>query len=81
MNFYQFIIPRLNGNEIEKNFDYYLRLVKKGIAGFIIFGGRLETVRQGISKLQKGAAEPLIIASDLEQGLGQQLEGGTVFPP
>ena len=23
----------------------------------------------------------MIIASDLEQGLGQQLEGGTVFPP
>ncbi|MDO9289422.1 MAG: glycoside hydrolase family 3 N-terminal domain-containing protein [Thermodesulfovibrionales bacterium] len=81
MNFYQFIIPRLNGKDIEKDFDYYLGLVKKGIAGFIIFGGKLEIVRQGISELQEEAERPLIIASDLERGLGQQLEGGTIFPP
>ncbi|KAF0145172.1 MAG: beta-N-acetylhexosaminidase [Nitrospirae bacterium] len=81
MNFYQFIIPRLNGKDIEKDFDYYLGLVKKGVAGFIIFGGKLGIVRQGISELQKEAERPLIIASDLERGLGQQLEGGTIFPP
>ena len=81
MNFYKFIIARLNGKDIEKEFDYYLGLVKKGIAGFIVFGGELNTVRRGISELQKEADERLIIASDLEQGLGQQLEGGTVFPP
>jgi beta-glucosidase-like glycosyl hydrolase len=81
MNFYKFIIARLNGRDIEKEFDYYLGLVKKGIAGFIVFGGELNTVRRGISELQKEADERLIIASDLERGLGQQLEGGTLFPP
>jgi beta-glucosidase-like glycosyl hydrolase len=81
MNFYRFIIPRLNGDEIGKNFDYYLNLVEKGIAGFIIFGGRLETVRHGIRELQRAAERPLIITSDLERGLGQQLKGGTLFPP
>lgn len=81
MNFYQFIIARLNGKDIEKGFDYYLGLVKKGIAGFIIFGGELNTLRQGIKELQKEADGSLIIASDLERGLGQQLEGGTIFPP
>jgi beta-glucosidase-like glycosyl hydrolase len=81
MNFYKFIITRLNGKDIEKDFDYYLNLVKKGIAGFIIFGGELNTVRRGISELQKEADNRLIIASDLERGLGQQLEGGTIFPP
>ena len=81
MNFYKFIIARLNGRDIEKEFNYYLRLVKKGIAGFIVFGGELNTVRRGISELQKKADDRLIIASDLEQGLGQQLEGGTIFPP
>lgn len=80
-NYYQFIIPRLNGKDIEKDFDYYLGLVRKGIAGFIIFGGKLETVRQGISELQRAAKGRLIIASDLERGLGQQLIGGTIFPP
>ena len=81
MNFYKFIIARLNGRDIEREFDYYLGLVKKGIAGFIVFGGELNTVRQGIRELQKEADGCLIIASDLEQGLGQQLQGGTVFPP
>ncbi|TAL22738.1 MAG: hypothetical protein EPN94_10485, partial [Nitrospirae bacterium] len=81
MNFYRFIISRLNGKDIEKDFDYYLGLVRQGIAGFIIFGGRLGTVRKGISELQKAAKGRLIIASDLERGLGQQLEGGTLFPP
>ncbi|MBI5187835.1 MAG: hypothetical protein HZA07_02015, partial [Nitrospirae bacterium] len=80
-NHYRFIIPRLNGQDIEKNFNYYLDLVKKGVAGFIVFGGELETVRNGIRRLQKEAKLPLIIASDLEQGLGQQLKGGTLFPP
>lgn len=81
MNFYQFIIPRLNGSEIETNFNYYLKLVKKGIAGFIVFGGELEKVRSGLIELKKQASKPLIIASDLEQGLGQHLAGGTLFPP
>jgi len=81
MNFYKFIIARLNGKDIEKEFDYYLGLVRKGLAGFIIFGGELTKIRRGIVKLQKEANGKLIIASDLERGLGQQLEGGTTFPP
>ncbi|MDP2277541.1 MAG: glycoside hydrolase family 3 N-terminal domain-containing protein, partial [Nitrospirota bacterium] len=81
MNFYKFIIARLNGRDIEREFDYYLGLARKGIAGFIIFGGELNTVRRGISELQKEADNRLIIASDLERGLGQHIEGGTIFPP
>jgi beta-glucosidase-like glycosyl hydrolase len=81
MNFHQFLIPRLDGNEIESNLPHYLDLVKKGVAGFIVFGGELETLRKNIRLLQEEAAMPLIMASDLEQGLGQQVQGGTVFPP
>jgi len=81
MNPYSRLIPRLNGKEIEERFGDYLGLVKKGVAGFIIFGGELETVREKIRELQSAADRPLIIASDLEQGLGQQIEGGTLFPP
>src|SRR3990172_2857068 len=81
MNPYSRLIPRLNGTEIEERFEYYLGLVNKGVAGFIVFGGELETVREGIKKLQDVSHQPLIIASDLEQGLGQQIEGGTIFPP
>jgi beta-glucosidase-like glycosyl hydrolase len=81
MDFHQFLIPRLEGNEIESNFDYYRKLVQKGIGGFIVFGGELDTLREGIMRLQSEAALPLIISSDLEQGLGQQVRGGTLFPP
>jgi len=81
MNPYSRLIPRLNGKEIEDRFEYYLGLVKKGAAGFIIFGGEVESVREGIKKLQDASHQPLIIAADLEQGLGQQIEGGTLFPP
>ena len=80
-NYYLFMIPRLNGEEIKKNFSWYRSLVRKGIAGFIIFGGELETVRTHVRKLQEEAELPLIISSDLERGLGQQLKGGTLFPP
>lgn len=75
------IIPRLNGLELETRFDYYLGLVEKGIAGFIIFGGELEAVRAGLKELQKASKRPLIISSDLERGLGQHVNGGTLFPP
>jgi beta-glucosidase-like glycosyl hydrolase len=81
MSFYNRILPRLNGAEIEDRFDYYLGLVKRGVIGFIVFGGELETVRTGIKKLRQASDKPLMIASDLEQGLGQQIKGGTLFPP
>ncbi|MBI5102479.1 MAG: hypothetical protein HZB33_11680 [Nitrospirae bacterium] len=80
-NYYQFIIPRLNGESIKKDLGKYLTLVRKGIAGFIIFGGRLEEVRRHLKILQEESRLPLIIASDLERGVGQQLKGGTLFPP
>ena len=80
-DYYQFMVPRLNGDDIRKRFSSYCSLVRKGVAGFIIFGGELETVRTHIKKLQDAAEFPLIIASDLERGLGQQVRGGTLFPP
>jgi beta-glucosidase-like glycosyl hydrolase len=76
----QVLIVRLQGEEIRKRFSYYRSLVKMGIGGFILFGGTLKQVRDGIRQLQKESAVPLFISSDLERGLGQQIEGGTLFP-
>ncbi|MDA8239638.1 MAG: hypothetical protein M0Z67_04605 [Nitrospiraceae bacterium] len=80
-NYYRYLMPRLNGEEIGMNFGHYRSLVNKGVAGFIVFGGRLAEVRKHIDLLQKEAELPLVIASDLERGLGQQIKGGTSFPP
>ena len=52
-----------------------------GVGGFIIFGGNAETVRRLTADLQRRAERPLLLASDLERGAGQQVEGLTEFPP
>ncbi len=80
MNPYEFMLPRLDGAELEKDPSRFIGLVEKGVSGFILFGGRLDAVRTGIGELQGRAGFPLIIASDLERGLGQQVQGGTVLP-
>jgi beta-glucosidase-like glycosyl hydrolase len=77
----QLIIARLDARDINKNSSYYESLVRRGIGGFVIFNGSLKQVKNGIKRLQAIADYPLFIASDLEQGLGQQIEGGTLFPP
>jgi len=81
MDFHASLMPRLQGEDIERDFGRYESLVKKGVAGFIVFGGELESLREGIRRLQELTATPLLMASDLEQGLGQQVRGGTLFPP
>ena len=77
----QLIIARFDGKDIDKKFGYYESLVRKGVGGFIVFGGKPKEVHRAIKKLQEAAEIPLFMASDLEQGLGQQIEGGTIFPP
>lgn len=52
-----------------------------GVGGFIIFGGNVESVRRLTTDLLRRAERPLLLASDLERGAGQQVEGLTEFPP
>ena len=79
---YQLIISRLNGYAISSPSyrEGLFELVRKGIGGFIIFGGRKDEVKDLVSKLQSSSEKPLFIASDIERGVGQQIEGGSHFP-
>jgi len=52
-----------------------------GVGGFIVFGGTVESVRRLTADLLRRAGRPLLIASDLERGAGQQVAGLTQFPP
>ena len=52
-----------------------------GVGGYIIFGGTVESVRRLTTDLLRRAGRPLLIASDLERGAGQQIAGLTEFPP
>lgn len=52
-----------------------------GVGGFILFGGEAEEVRALTDELRRRARHPLLIASDLERGAGQQFRGATPLPP
>ena len=79
---YQIIIIRLDGDNIQSK-DYQekiIRLTEKGIGGFIIFGGAKDEIQSFINKIQTIAEIPLFIASDIERGVGQQIQGTANFP-
>lgn len=79
---YQLIISRLDGYNIYSQ-DYRGRifnLIEKGIGGFIIFGGRRDEIKDFIQEIQSISEMPLFIASDIECGVGKQIEDATQFP-
>ena len=78
----QRVMPRLDGALLGDR-DYMkgvMGLVEAGVGGFILFGGDFWEVRQALPRLQARAKIPLLIASDMEHGAGQQLRGATSFP-
>lgn len=79
---YQLIISRLDGYNIHSQAykEKIFQLVEKGIGGFIIFGGRRDEIKDFIKKIQSISEIPLFIASDVECGVGQQIQGATLFP-
>ncbi len=78
----QLVMPRIEGTQLEDQGyrDEMESLVKEGIGGFILFGGDITATPGRLAALQSGAEVPLLISSDVERGLGQQLAGGTRFP-
>jgi len=79
---YQLVINRLNGDGIhDASYRKALfNLVKKGLGGFIIFGGAKGEIKDFILELQSLAEIPLFIASDIERGVGQQIKGANSVP-
>ncbi len=78
----QMVMPRIDGPKLgdpgyRKRCD---ALVEMGMGGFILFGGDIEQTPRYLQELQNASVVPLLIASDVERGLGQQLAGGTDFP-
>ena len=55
-----------------------------GVGGFIIFGvsgARAHEVAALTERIRAGAGRPLLLASDMERGAGQQARGLTPIPP
>jgi len=60
--------------------DEALLLAGRGVGGFCVFGGD-DRLADLLDALQAAAPHPLIIASDIEDGVGQQVAGWSVHPP
>ncbi|ANV86065.1 glycoside hydrolase family 3 N-terminal domain-containing protein [Picosynechococcus sp. PCC 7117] len=57
------------------------RWIEAGIGGVILLGGSAAEVAQKTKQLQSWAEIPLLIAADIEEGVGQRFRGATEFPP
>lgn len=59
--------------------QYYLQAL--GVGGVILLGGSAAEVGVRSQLLQSLATVPLLIAADIEEGVGQRFSGATWFPP
>jgi beta-glucosidase-like glycosyl hydrolase len=49
------------------------------VGGLLLFNGGAST-RATLDQLQRGSAIPLLVAADVERGVGQQVRGSALFP-
>ncbi len=63
----------------EKTLRHWLEDLQVG--GVILLGASAVEVSMRTKQLQSWSKTPLLIAADIEEGVGQRFPGGTVFPP
>lgn len=82
----QLIFPRLGSNmspsvSVEEDAERIEALMDEyPIGGLCLFNGDRIRTPQTITRLQSISRYPLLIGTDMERGVGQQLRGATVFP-
>jgi len=78
------LFPALRWSE-NTGFDHETERIettlKRGVGGFILFGGTAESVRDLTTRLQAAAPHRLLVGADLERGAAQQFAGCTSLPP
>ncbi len=57
------------------------RVLALGVGGVILLGGSAAEVGVRTQQLQSLAKYPLLMAADIEEGVGQRFSGATWFPP
>lgn len=62
------------------DYERITQAVKAGVGGICLFGGTIFDVAPLVNGLQNLARRPLLVASDYENGAGQQVQGATVLP-
>lgn len=82
----QLIFPRIGSNmspsiSVEEDADRIEQLMDDyPIGGLCLFNGDRIRTPQTLTRLQSRSMYPLLIGTDMERGVGQQLKGATVFP-
>jgi beta-N-acetylhexosaminidase len=81
----QMMVCPFRGDFVNRDSDSLKKLrdliINKKIGGLILKGGEVYETAYLINSLQQIARIPLLMTSDLERGLGQQIDGTTLFPP
>ncbi|HEX8691277.1 MAG TPA: glycoside hydrolase family 3 N-terminal domain-containing protein [Longimicrobium sp.] len=84
MNVARLLLPALRWSA-ESGFEGFRETIERGlelgVGGFILFGGEADAVRGLTAELHRRSPHPLLVASDLERGAGQQFRGATPLPP
>ncbi len=82
----QVIFPRLGSNmpppvRVSEDFDRFRQLHEQyQFGGLVLFNGDKNTTPGLLTELQHLSRVPLLVASDIERGTGQQIQGATLFP-
>ncbi|WP_008318796.1 glycoside hydrolase family 3 N-terminal domain-containing protein [Leptolyngbya sp. PCC 6406] len=63
------------------NADLHTCIADLGVGGVILLGGSAPEVGVRVQQLQDWATVPLLMAADIEEGVGQRFTGATAFPP
>jgi beta-glucosidase len=86
----QMIVVRASGHLFDHQIQYPVwepaaakleHLLKLGVGGVILLGGSAVEVAARTEQLQAWATIPLLIAADIEEGVGQRFAGAVWFPP
>lgn len=82
----QLLMVRIGSNmpppkPVEDDAERILALIEEvPIGGLCLFNGSGAETAETLIKLQKKSKYPLLVGTDMERGLGQQVRGCTVFP-
>jgi beta-glucosidase-like glycosyl hydrolase len=84
VNVARLLVPALRWSA-EEGFGGFRETIERGlelgVGGFILFAADAEAVRALTAELHARSRHPLLVASDLERGAGQQFRGATPLPP
>ena len=84
MNVASLLVPALRwdaAHGFEYLRDFIDEALELGVGGFLIFGGTRQSVRTLAADLHERSRVPLLLASDVERGAGQQFAGCIGLPP